>query len=123
MSWLPPNFSAMKRGPSQEHFSGVSDALNLPMEEQSSSMKLVNSHQRRRLPCYEFSRSGNSNELVEVKQFKWTYEYSRLQIRTWVQPWLKAPSDRICSTASMFSRFEYRPCVSALTTFPCWSNT
>src|SRR5882724_7046623 len=113
----------MKRAPSQEHFSGVSDALNPPTEEQFSSMKSVNSLQRRRLPCYEFCRSGNSNELVEVKQFKWTYEYSRLQIRTWVQPWLKAPSDRICSTASMFSRFEYPRCASALTTFRCWSNT
>src|SRR5882724_6742903 len=113
----------MKRAPSREHFSGVWDALNRLTEEQFSSMKLVNFRQRRRLRCYEFSRSGNSNESVEVKQFKWTYEYSRLQMRTWVQPLLKAASDRICSTASMFSRFEYRPCASALTTFRCWSNT
>jgi len=60
----------MKRAPSQEHFSGVSDALNPPTEEQFSSMRSVNSHQRRRLRCYECSRSGNSNEWVEVKQFK-----------------------------------------------------
>src|SRR6266404_8482068 len=113
----------MKRAPSQEHFSGVSDVLNPPTEEQFSSMRSVNSHQRRRLRCYECSRSGNSNEWVEVKQFKWMYEYSRLQIRTWVQPSQKAPSDRICSTASMFSRSEYRHCASALTTFRCWSNT
>jgi len=104
--WLPPNFSAMKRVPSQEHFSGVSDALNRLTVEQFSSMKSVNSRLRHRLRCYEFSRSGNSKRAVEVKQFKWTYEYWRLQMRTWVQPWLKAPSARICFTASMFSRFE-----------------
>src|SRR5258705_5491851 len=113
----------MKRVPSQEHFSGVWDALNQPTEEQFSSMKSVNFRQRRRLRCYEFCRNANSSELVEVRQFRWMYECSRLQMRTWVQPWLKAPSDRICSTASMFSRFEYRHCVSALTTFRCWSNT
>src|SRR5882672_2484152 len=112
----------MKRAPSQEHFSGVSDALNPRTEEQFSSMKLANFRPRRRLRCYEFCRNGNSNEWEEVKQFRWMYECSRLQMRTWVQPWLKAPFDRICSTASMFSRSEYRRCASASTTFRCWSN-
>src|SRR6267378_4954062 len=111
----------MKRVPSQEHFSGVSDALNRLMEERFSSMKLASSHRRHRLRCYEFCRNGNSNEWVAVKQFRWMYEYSRLQMRTWVQRWLMAPSGRICFTASMFSRFEYRRCASELTTFRCWS--
>src|SRR5947209_5045339 len=105
----------MKRVPSREHFSGVSDALNRLTAEQFSSMKSVNSHRRHRLRCYEFCRNGNSNESVEVKQFRWMYECCRLQTRTWVQPWLKAPSGRICFIASMSSRFEYRHCVSAST--------
>ena len=40
-----------------------------------------------------------------------------------VQPLPAAPSDRICSTASMFFLFESLRYVSALMTFPCWSNT
>jgi len=58
--------------------------LNRLMEERFSSMKSVNFQQRRRLPCYEFSRNGNSNEWVAVKQFRWMYECSRLQMRTWL---------------------------------------
>ena len=64
------------------HSADAWDALNRLMAERFSWMKSVTSRQRLRLLCCEFSRSGNSNELVAVKQFRWTYEYSRLQMGT-----------------------------------------
>ena len=81
-SIMPPNSSAMNEAPSPEPSSGVWDALNRPTAEPCSSMKWASSRQRHRLPCYEFSRTVNSNEWEGAKRFRLTYEFSRQQIGT-----------------------------------------
>ena len=71
---IPPSLIASElfgheKGAFTEQCSGEWDALNRPIAEQYSWTKWVTSRPRRRLLCCEFSRSGNSNELVAVKQF------------------------------------------------------
>jgi len=108
-----------ERVPSRGRISDVSDALNRPTAERFFWMRLVRYRQRRKLLCYEFSRSTNSSEWVGTKRFRLMCECSRRQIRIYAPPWLMARSVRICFTGSMFSRFKCRDFVIALMTSRC----
>lgn len=108
----------MKGVPSQGRISDVSDALNPPTAERFFWMRLVRYRQRRKLLCYEFSRSTNSSEWAGTKRFRLMCECSRRQIRIYAPPWVMARSVRICFTGLMFSRFKCRHFVIAFDDIP-----